>query len=68
MRFVLMTASLMIVSLLIFNGYSNGAGSENYDLVETSQLDPLQQASQVNQLGQEASYNQREALEKQIQQ
>jgi len=63
MRFVLMTASLMIVSLLIFQGYSNGVGGENNDLVG----DPLQKASDVSQLVQEASYNQRQALEKQVQ-
>jgi hypothetical protein len=67
MRFVLTTASLMIVSLLIFQGYSNGAGKENYDFAGTGQIDSLQKASEVNQLIQETSYSQRPALEKQIQ-
>jgi hypothetical protein len=62
MRFVLTTASLMIVSLLIFQGYSNGAGNESYDFAGTGQVDPLLRASAVNQLVQETSYSQRRAL------
>jgi len=68
MRFVLMMASLLIVSLLIFKGYSNGPGSKNYGHVGGQQVDSLEKADQVNQLIQDAANTQRQELEKQIQQ
>lgn len=67
MRFVLMMASLLIVSLLIFNGYPNGLGSNSDDLVGGQQVDPLKKAGEVNQLIQNAANTQRQELEKQIQ-
>ena len=68
MRFMLMMASLLIVSVLIFKGYSNGLGSKNDDLVGGQQVDPLKKAGEVNQLIQDAANTQRQELEKQIQQ
>jgi len=68
MRFVLMMASLLIVSVLIFKGYSNGPGSKNDSNVEGQQVDPLKQAGEVKQLIQDAANAQRQELEKQIQQ
>jgi hypothetical protein len=68
MRFVLMMASLLIVSVLIFKGYSNGLGSKNDVHVEGQQIDPLNKAGEVNQLIQDAANTQRQELEKQIQQ
>ena len=68
MRFVLMMASLLIVSVLIFKGYSNGLGSKNDGLVGGQQVGPLKKAGEVNQLIQDAANTQRQELEKQIQQ
>ena len=67
MRFVLMMASLLIVSVLIFKGYSNGLGSKNDDHVGGQQVDPLKKAGEVNQLIQDTANTQRQELEKQIQ-
>ena len=68
MRFVLMMASLLTVSVLIFNGYSNGLGSNNDGHVGGQQVDPLQKVGEVNQIIQNAANIQRLELEKQIQQ
>jgi len=68
MRFVLMMASLLIVSVLIFNGYSNGLGSGIDGQVAGQQVAPLQKVGEVNQLIQDAANIQRQELEKQIQQ
>jgi hypothetical protein len=68
MRFVLMMASLLIVSVLIFKGYSNGLGSNNDVHVGGQQVDPLKKAGEVNQLILDAANTQRQELEKQIQQ
>jgi hypothetical protein len=68
MRFILMMASLLIVSVLIFKGYSNGLDS-NYDShVGGQQVDPIKKATEVNQLIQDAANTQRQELEKQLQQ
>jgi hypothetical protein len=67
MRIVLMMVSLLIVSVLIFKGYSNGLGVNNDDHVGGQQLDPRKKASDVNQLIQDAANTQRQELEKQIQ-
>ncbi len=67
MRFVLMMASILIVSILIFKGYSNGLSNQHDDHVEGGQIDPLKKAGEVNQLIQDAANTQRQELEKQIQ-
>ena len=67
MRLVLMMASLLIVSVLIFKGYSNGLGSENDGPVGGQQVAPLKKVDEVNQLIQGAANTQRQELEKQIQ-
>ena len=67
MRLVLMMVSLLIVSVLIFKGYSNGGGVNNDDHVEGQQLDPRIKASEVNQLIQDAANTQRQEVEKQTQ-
>lgn len=68
MRIILMMISLLIVSVLIFKGYSNGLGSNNDGHVGGQQVDPLKKAGEVNQLIQDAANTQRQELEKQIQQ
>ncbi len=67
MRFVFMMASILIVSILIFKGYSNGLGNQHDDHVGGEQIDPLKKAGEVNQLIQDAASIQRQELEKQIQ-
>jgi len=68
MRFVLMMASILIVSILIFKGYSNGLSNKHDDYAGGGQIDPLKKAGEVNQLIQDAANIQRQELEKQIQQ
>jgi len=63
-----MMASLLIVSVLIFNGYSNGLGSGIDGQVAGQQVAPFQKVGEVNQLIQDAANIQRQELEKQIQQ
>jgi hypothetical protein len=67
MRFVLTLASLLTVTLLIFNGYTNDSGSNNSGLFEGERLDPVTRASNVNLIIEETAAIQRKALEKQIQ-
>jgi len=59
-------ASLLIISSLIFNGYSTGmAGDDDF----SSQLNaPIDKAENVNQLIVDATTRQQEAIAKQIQQ
>jgi len=66
MRLLLMMASLLIISSLIFNGYSNGMGdSDDFSSQLTA---PIEKAENVSQLVENAASLQRQALEKQIQQ
>jgi len=61
-----MMASLLIISSLIFNGYSNGMGdSDDFSSQLTA---PIEKAENVSQLVENAASLQRQALEKQIQQ
>jgi hypothetical protein len=65
MRFIFMMASLLIISSLIFNGYTNGLVS-NAD-ADSPQMTPIEKTENVNQLIEDAANLQRQALEKQIQ-
>jgi len=66
MRLLLMMASLLIISSLIFNGYSNGMGDGD-DFA--SQLNaPINEAENVSQLVQDAALRQQQAIAQQIQQ
>lgn len=65
MRLLLMMASLLIISSLIFNGYTNGLVS-NAD-ADSPQMTPIEKTENVNQLIEDAANLQRQALEKQIQ-
>lgn len=67
MRFIIMIASILIVSILIFKGYANYLPSSQDDLVGGEQLDPVVKANEVNQLIKDATSVQRQELEKQIQ-
>ena len=66
MRFIFMVASLLIISSLIFNGYSNGMADDG-DLGAQIRA-PIEKAENVSQLIVDAAALQRQALEKQIQQ
>ena len=68
MRIVIMLASILIISLLIFKGYSSYLGGINDVHVGEEQIDPLKKAGKVNQLIQDTANTQRQELEKQIQQ
>ena len=65
MRLILMLASLLIISSLIFNRYSNGL--DGNDDVSGQLKAPIEKAENVNQLIEDAATLQRQALEKQIQ-
>jgi hypothetical protein len=64
MRFVLTLASLLTVTLLIFNGYANDSESNNARLFEEERLDPVTRASNVNLIIEETASIHRNALEK----
>ena len=68
MRMVLMLASILIVSILIFNGYSSGLNPSRESQVEPNQNDPRNKAREVNQVIQDAANVQRREIEKQLQQ
>ncbi|MCP4472577.1 MAG: hypothetical protein GY815_18180 [Gammaproteobacteria bacterium] len=66
---LLMMASLLIVSLLIFERYPGGMGiSKDDTLGGEQQMAPQQKAAAVNQLIQDAASLQKQQLEQQIQQ
>jgi len=67
MRLVLMMASLLIISYLIFKGYPSTPGSQNDGQAGAEQIDPLKKAGEVNKLIQDAANTQRQELEKQLQ-
>ena len=67
MRLVLMMASVLIVSILIFKGYGNDLGNQNTDRAATQKITPLKKAEDTNQLVLDAAITQRQELEKQIQ-
>jgi hypothetical protein len=67
MRFVLTLASLLTVTLLIFNGFANGSEGNNGGLFDGERLDPVTRASNVNLIIEETASIRRNALEKQIQ-
>ena len=68
MRMVLMLVSVLVVSLLIFKGYSSGMGGKVPEAVAPAQLDPVERAKNVEPLIQEAAEAHRKALEQQLQQ
>ena len=60
-------ASLLIVSLLVFNGYSNGVGN-NMDAHAGEQLmAPINKAKDVNRLLLDSAMLQQQAIEQQTQ-
>lgn len=68
MRMIITMASLLIVSILVFKGYSSSwVGKSEHGVVEKG-IDPRDKAAGVNRLIQDAASNQRQELEKQIQQ
>jgi len=66
MRLILMMASLLIISYLIFNGYGSSLAGKND--AGGQQMAPIEKAENVNQLIEDAANLQRQALEKQTQQ
>jgi hypothetical protein len=66
MRLLLMMGSLLIISSLIFNQYSNGMGDG--DDFSNQLTAPIEKAENVSQLVEDTANLQRQALEKQIQQ
>ena len=66
MRLILTMASLLIVSLVIFNGYANDQGIAG-NHINGQILGPITRAGGINTLIQDASSIQRQALAEQIQ-
>ena len=67
MRMILMLFSVLLVSILIFKGYSSGFGHQNESQVETIQIDPRDKAREVNQIILDSTSAQKRQLEKQLQ-
>jgi hypothetical protein len=67
MRFILILASLAIVSLLVLKGYPGGGGKNLIDPVSKEQNSPIKKAHDVNRLIEDTANTQRQALEKQLQ-
>ena len=67
MRFILVMASLVIVSLLVLKGYPGGGDKSLVDPVSNEQNSPIEKAHDVNQLIEDTANAQRQALEKQLQ-
>lgn len=68
MRMVLMLAAVLVVSLLVFKGYSFGPGGNTAETAGSAQFDPVTRAQDVDPLVQQAAEAQRKALERQLQQ
>jgi hypothetical protein len=67
MRMVLMLAAVLVVSLLLFKGYSSTMGGRSNEAAAPAQFDPVTRAQDVEPLIQEAADAQRKALEQQLQ-
>lgn len=67
MRMVLMLAAVLIVSLLIFKGYSAVIGGSSSAAAEAMKLDPIGKARNVDPLVEQAAEAQRKAIEQQLQ-
>jgi hypothetical protein len=66
MRLILTMASLLIVSLVIFNGYANDQGIDG-NHIDGQILGPITRAGDINTLIQDAASIQRQVLAEQIQ-
>jgi len=66
MRLILMMASLLIIAYLILDGY--GSSLVGKDDAGGQQVTPIEKAENVNQMIVDTAIQQRQALEKQIQQ
>ncbi len=67
MRFILLMASLVIVSLLVLKGYPGSAGSKNANPVANQQPEPIEKANRASQLVEDTVNKQKQALENQLQ-
>ena len=67
MRFILLMASLVIVSLLVLKGYPGGGSKNLIDPVTKEKNSPIKKAHDVNQLIEDTANTQRQALEEQLQ-
>jgi len=68
MRNLLLTLVILLVSFLIYRGYSDGEDKNIEDHVWKEQTDALKKADQVNQLIQDAAAKKRLQIEQQTQQ
>ena len=64
---VLMLAAVLVVSLLIFKGYSSGLSGNSAETAAPGQLDPVSKAKSVEPLLLDTADEQRQAIEKQLQ-
>ena len=60
-------ASLLVISLVIFNGYANKPDHDSGTDIGAGQADPIASAENVSQVLQDAANLQRQALEQQLQ-
>lgn len=67
MRLILSMASLLVISLVIFNGYVNSPDIDREADISAVRTDPMTSAANVSQVLQDAASLQRQALEQQLQ-
>ena len=68
MRMILMLAAFLVVSVLVFKGYSSGLGGNSVETAAPAKFDPVTRAKEIDPLMQQAAEAQRKALEQQLQQ
>ena len=68
MRSILLTLSIILVSFLVFKGYSGGEDNNIEDHVWKEQTNTIKKAKEATQLIQDAAIKQRQEIENLIQQ
>jgi hypothetical protein len=64
---ILLLAVVLVVSLLIFRGYSSGLSGNSDESAAPAQFDPVSKAESVEPLLRDTADEQRQAIEKQLQ-
>ena len=67
MRLVLMLVSVLVISILVFKGYSGSFSHQDGNQVDTTRIDPRDKARDVNQVILDSANTQKREIEKQLQ-
>ena len=68
MRLVLMLVSVLVISILVFKGYSGSFSHQDGNQADTNQIDPRDKAREVNRVILDAANTQKREIEQQLQQ